>query len=465
MLSKTTLFIILSFFQMLTVKSALIPLSSERGIDHFFKITHKFLNQYKSSDLESGIGIKSTRYENKDIQTSHVIDVMIEKNRDGFQYGFFNAKKADIFKQVREYFEEEFNLQAAAFEELVSRLIVLGKSSRGKEVIYFNTIEDVKQRILGLSDAKAKLTFDEEIKNDQVFLTLKSNAEVLALFTLTIKDENGDKNYYIDIDFTISNDNFEVTQNTKVYMFEKDEKNFSIAMSAITDKLDINSYVNNLEIAEVQFKKFMKKYFGYIHVGDLPENSSSTTSRKFKLTFEKQTADCELLYIAPILGNSDKVASYQITINRGGSQFSRINFKRMSIKVFEEYLKNLGLDKLFEDLWTKIKRIFKEKFEKQYSAISSNTIFMESQKKAYFYSKPEHFFTAKVGGSEVMSISHTIADDNKWTLSWNSDRSEMEHVRLEFDKEHFNTSVLEDFFDMILRSHNSLTNPQRNLLL
>jgi len=465
MINKTPFFILLSFFFLQTTKNALSPLSPQEAINHFYKITHRFLSKYKFSELEGGDNIRSTRYESTDVQVSHVIDVMIEKQVSGFEYGFFNAKKADVFKKVREYYQEEMDLQAPVFEELVARLIVLGTSSRGKETIYFNTIEDVKQKILGISASKYKLTFDEEVKNGDIFLTLRSNQEVLALFTLTIKNDNNDKNYYIDIGFTISNSNEEQTQSARVYMFEKDQSQFELAMSPITKKLSISSYINNLQEVEAQFKNFMAKYFNFIKLSATPYSKDSAKGMSFNLTFEKQGAECELFYIPPVLGEAEKVAAYQITITRDGKQFSSIKFKRMTIQLFEEYLKNLGIDKLFEDLWTKIKRIFKEKYDKKLHSIYPDTLFIENKERSFFFSNMEHYFIARTDRNDVMSISYVANNDHNWTLSWNSPRPEMKFARFNFDKENFSSEVLDKFFDMTLATHLALVAPQNRVLL
>jgi hypothetical protein len=450
--------------QIQTVASAPTSLPTEQAIEHFHKITQRFLKEYKASNLETKSNVKSIRYEAEGAQISHVIDTMIRKDEKGFKYGFLNGKKANVVKDVKDYYEEEIDLQADAFKELVSRLIVLGDSYYEKEVIYFNTIEDVKQKILALQDERSRLTIDEEIIDKQVFLSLKSQNEVIALFSLTINKDTNSNDYFIDIQFTISKDKKESSDSVRINMFEKDKSQFDISMSPITKNLEMKKYINNLNEAVIDFQKFMKNYFEYISLTEASNVSPSLVKKVFKLTFEKQSADVEIVYIPPVHGGEYKVGSYQITVLRDGSKFSEIKFQRMTIKAYEEYLKALGLDKLFEDLWTKIKRIFMEKFIRKYETTYPDTFFTESSKNVNMFFTKEILYTARYLKTDVMSISHII-DGEKWTLKWQADRPEMKELRLVFTKESFSTPILENFFDMILDSHSSLVNKSKNVLL
>ena len=228
-------------------------------------------------------------------------------------------------------------------------------------------------------------------------------------------------------------------------MFDDNAQNFSLSMNAIMSKLKTKSYVNNQFEIYQQLKFFVNRDFK--HISLLPSlDVSNPNIRKFSLVFEKQSATGELIYIPPKFGENDRVGSYTINIYSNSKPFSTISFKRMSEIAFLEHLKNLNLGSLFEDLWTKIMRIFKEVYAKQHNEIYPNSSFVVDRPAKFLFNNPKTSLKVISANREVMSMAY-IEDKNKWTVYYICPQNSMSELRIYFMKDQFNSEVMRNFFE------------------
>ena len=319
MLAQQRLFIFTALLLFASVQT-LDKLTSGAAQKHFFETIERFTKHLtprvavSNNNISKRFSVPKTR--------EHIIEVGFKiQDVDSYVMSLSRAQTFPVVKTLIEYDTDEMTIQAAAFGELLSRMTVVTDNS--KEELFFNTIADVKQRILGLSsNPKQKLILKEDFKDNQVLMKLFCSETLLGLFEIQIdgskvvavEDDYKQTNYEIVVRFTISYNNKELPEQIAIPMFSESREVFEQAISHITSKLRLAQYVNNNDENLTQFRLFILNNFKQIKFGT-NDKQNTLELKKFDLSFDDQLATGNLVYNAPKV--DEKVGSYTISLFKG----------------------------------------------------------------------------------------------------------------------------------------------------
>jgi hypothetical protein len=445
MFKRTSLFLILIFWQSHRVQGILQPVRPKKITEHFTEMFKSFMkNDYHLFNEVGGEQSHSLRYHTKEQIDHHLINIEIKESKEGYSYSLKNTKKKDIKKEYScPYFKEEYDLQSPAFMELKNRLLSYDEDT---PVIFFTTIEDVKQKILGLGDNNQDLLFEEDLVDQQIVLTLKSRENTIAVFTIKVTKSNSNTDYFLDIEFLVSNKNKQISQNTNINMFAKDDSIFKAGINTITNALRIIDYTNNVHLIHGAFAEYMNESFRNITTSSVRlENSDS----EFSLKYEQQYASVKIVYL-PLPRSEPGVAKYSIVITKDGKEFKNIKFLRMSKAEFKEHLKKLEIYSLFPDLWVEIKGLFCEAYTKtNKSSLDVNCV--DDDKVENNWVKPNKTWVEVTAGNlRGTKLSYIIEDAEFWTVSWKSPFESKLKVSFQFKKGDFDRSGMQQWLDFVV---------------
>lgn len=221
--------------------------------------------------------------------------------------------------------------------------------------VYYTMISDIKSFLLTAGKSKSVKT-DEFMAEGKEVISLHYDESRIGLFIISITSKAVDEfksDYFIHIDFQISNSNKPETIPIDVPMFSEQPQELS---SYFKQLLELFNYVNCLNDSNIGLQSFMKN-FPKFSLSLL--KSSDPNVQNFSIAYENSVANGFISYTKP---QGLELGKYTISLSLNNEVIVNKDFQRMSQAKFQEFLKSLDLFGKFKSIYELIKEIFKTEF-------------------------------------------------------------------------------------------------------
>lgn len=378
----------------------------------------------------------------------HAFNMSFAKKNDKNVLKIYMSKKADIEKVMPEFDIDEMNLQWDAMIALIRKMVTYESGIDDEDNhLYFNTISDIKQYVINQSTKKVKLNVKEWVTSQGVRFELYSAESLLAGFHIKISKR--EDNYFMDIDFIISNANKDTTVTTSIAMITRKKDEFKAKMEKLMVALDLKNYFNN----NVENLTAIQKFF--------EENSKirfqlgpkeCDTLRFFSLYFETQKADGSIEYVPA--QNLTETGYYLLSIMKDKKLIINLKYKRMPINQLYNFFIENKVNKIFKSIYQSIIEIFIRKHNEVYMPLfPGNTLKDINEGKInLFNTGTTKGLKSKGKKEEIISLSYK-EKEGRVSIKLEAFADPAVLFAFSFDKTAFNEENTKDMIEFVMDSH------------
>lgn len=394
MLKTTSLILTIALSLATPLKDAVALDDANAVINNFLKdtLSDKITwNGKKDTKINKGfINIYDVAHAEVDPETGkrpHAVNIVLSEKPKGLDLSFNRSKKKEINKHIGKFYTEEWDLQKDVVAQLIKQIITYEADYDDEDnTLYFNTLQDVKNRIQDTIASDKDLRLTIELVGQTYGIEIYNKESLLASMTINVanevnkkaggEDEEADeksrkvkkeaetKVYVMNISFMLSKEDAE-EHNFKIPMITRNGNAFEAVMVDILAFLDFKEYFNNNEENYGVIEKFFNETKDFKFVpGEDAADSEGNPVKNFSLNFENYKVDGLIQYVP-----RNKLLSpayYTLKLFSDGSLIKELSYRRMKFPDLRKLLESLNLRDLFKSVMEDIFGIFRDKYEENY---------------------------------------------------------------------------------------------------
>ena len=378
---------------------------------------------------------------------------------------FEDLTAKDIIKEFGVFQVDEIQYQVPLFGSLIRQMLMYNPYYE-KNLITFNTIEDIKRSIIQVAGDEVNLEivlkstpFNSE-DNNYMSYYLKSNESCLGDLNiyfekeedqLSLSDKHLLENYSLKFGFNIAKDNKLSSEWLEVPVFDINSKNFEAEIQKFSSAIDFENNFNNLDQLCSLLEDFFKQNSKNIVIKVIEQ---SEIERTYEISLENSNIS---LYVGSAL--TQETTDYSIMMdyveNNFKSPFVNCTFKRNSKNDLYKMLSIVEVRKILMSHYEDIMFMFNENYKSQRLVITS-----ELKMPDYGDLKP--FVESNLMGKNAKGkrnkdiLCPYLEEDNKKrkkiTLSLKSTSQNMEY-RETFFKDRYNRKLVKQTIDLFFAKY------------